>query len=269
MRLRSFPPSRWLRAALLACGLALALPVLADEYADVQKLQRDGKTAEALERADKYIEAHPGDPQMRFIKANLLSASQRAGEAEQLLRQMTRDTPELAEPWNNLAVLHAAQGDLDQALEELKTALRLNPAYATALENLGDVQVRLATLAYQRAHQLDGNNQRLPPKIEALSHALAAPVSAVSSPTAAASSPAAASAAASSPASAVSSPAAAASSPTAAASAPASVASSPAAPASAPVSAASSPASAPQPAGGDQWNWSRGSPESAGSVPTR
>lgn len=162
------PRCRYLPALLLAWGLALALPAWADEYAEVQKLQTAGQTAQALARADKYLATNPGDPQMRFIKANLLSASQRADEAEQLLVQLTRENPELAEPWNNLAVLYAARGQLDQALAGLQTALRLNPGYATALENLGDVQVRLAAQAYQRAQRADSSNKRLSPKIQAL-----------------------------------------------------------------------------------------------------
>jgi tetratricopeptide (TPR) repeat protein len=165
---------RRLSAALLACGVWLAQPARADEYAEVQRLQQDGDSAGALARADAYIAANPGDPQMRFIKANLLAASQRADEAEQLLLQMTRETPELAEPWNNLAVLHAARGRLDEALAELQTALRLNPGYATALENLGDVHARLAAQSWQRAHRLDGGNKRLPAKIDALRGALEA-----------------------------------------------------------------------------------------------
>ncbi|MDR1967816.1 MAG: tetratricopeptide repeat protein [Burkholderiaceae bacterium] len=167
---RFAPPARAPRwfAVLLSCGLWLAQPAFASEYTEVQSLQSAGKTAEALQRADGYIASHPDDPQMRFIKANLLAASQRTNEAEQLLLQMTRETPELAEPWNNLAALHAAKGQLDQALQELQTALRLKPGYATALENLGDVQTRLAQQAYQRARQLDAGNTRLSAKIEAL-----------------------------------------------------------------------------------------------------
>ena len=160
------------RAALLACALWLAAPAWADEYAEVQRLQRAGQTSEALARADKYIAAKPRDPQMRFIKAGILSASGRQAEAETLLTQLTRDYPELAEPWNNLAVLHAAKGQLDEALQELQSALRLNPDYATALENLGDVQLRLALRAYERARKLDAANPRLAPKIEALRGAL-------------------------------------------------------------------------------------------------
>jgi tetratricopeptide (TPR) repeat protein len=167
-------PVRRLAPALLACGLWLAQPARADEYAEVNQLHHAGQTSAALARADKYIAAHPADPQMRFIKAGLLSASQRTDEAEQLLTQLTREAPELPEPWNNLAVLHAARGQLDTALAELHTALRLNPDYATALENLGDVQLQLAAQAYQRARRLDAANPRLQPKIEAVRGAFTA-----------------------------------------------------------------------------------------------
>ena len=178
-------------AAVLAGTLCLALPALADEYAEVQRLQRAGQTSEALARADKYIKAHPNDPQMRFIKATILGHGQQTEEAEQMLTQLTRENPELAEPWNNLAVLHAAKGQLDRAQEELQTALRINPNYATALENLGDVQVRLASQAYQRARQLDSGNRRLAPKIEALRSALgpASAATAATAPATAASKP--------------------------------------------------------------------------------
>lgn len=160
---RLFP----LPALLLACTL-LATTARADDYSDVQRLHDSGQTAAALEQADRYIAEHPRDPQMRFIKANLLSSTGRDDEAQAMLLQLTRDYPELAEPWNNLAVLYAARGRLGEAREALETALRIEPGYATALENLGDVQAREALQSYQRAQQLDAANPRLAPRIEAL-----------------------------------------------------------------------------------------------------
>lgn len=157
---------------LLCIGLVMAGAAQADEYTEVQKLQQSGQTAAALTRADKYIAANPRDPQMRFIKSGLLSADGKAAEAEELLVNLTRDYPELPEPWNNLAVLYAGQGQLDKAEQALASALRINPAYATALENLGDVRVRQATAAYQRARQLDARNGRLAPKIDGLQRVL-------------------------------------------------------------------------------------------------
>ena len=174
MPLRPIPRlSRHLAALLLtACALGAGAARAADDYAEVQRLQGAGQTQEALDLADKYIAAHPRDPQMRFIKANLLSADGRAPEAEQVLLQLTRDYPELAEPWNNLAVLHAGQGRLDQAEQDLQAALRIQPDYATALENLGDVRLRQALRAYERARQLDAANPRLAPRIESLRRTL-------------------------------------------------------------------------------------------------
>ena len=175
----TLPPFLSLRGRRLACqtllGATLALTsawAVADEYTEVQKLQQGGQTAAALARADKYIVANPRDPQMRFIKSGLLSTDGKKAEAEELLTTLTRDYPELPEPWNNLAVLYASQGQLDKAEQALASALRINPAYATALENLGDVRVRQAAEAYRRARQLDARNARLAPKIDNLQRVL-------------------------------------------------------------------------------------------------
>ena len=155
-------------ALLLACLLWASPARAADDYTQVQQLQASGQTADALAAADRYIAAHPRDPQMRFIKANVLSRSGQAAEAQQMLLQLTRDYPELAEPWNNLAVLYAAGGHLAQAREALQNALRVQPDYATALANLGDVQAREALQSFERARQVKADDPQLPAKIEAL-----------------------------------------------------------------------------------------------------
>lgn len=166
------PPARLhhaLAALLLAaCTLGAGAARAANDYAEVQRLQGAGQTQQALEQADKYIAAHPRDPQMRFIKANVLGQTGQTEQAQALLQQLTRDYPELAEPWNNLAVLYAGRGQLGQAREALQNALRIQPDYATALENLGDVQAREALQSLQRARQHGAGDPRLPAKIEAL-----------------------------------------------------------------------------------------------------
>ena len=167
----STSPRRVMARLLLLLGALLAGSgaVLADEYTEVQRLQRGGQTSAALARADQYIAANPRDPQMRFVKANVLTAAGRSADAEELLQQLTRDYPELPEPWNNLAVLYASRGQLDKADEALQTALRINPAYATALENLGDLRLRQAVEAYQRARQVDSSaGTRLATRIDTL-----------------------------------------------------------------------------------------------------
>ncbi|MDO9451551.1 MAG: tetratricopeptide repeat protein, partial [Stagnimonas sp.] len=63
------------------------------------------------------------------------------------------------EPYNNLAVLYAQQGDYEKARDALEAALATHPAYATAHENLGDIYAALAGAAYNRASMLDQGNQ--------------------------------------------------------------------------------------------------------------
>jgi tetratricopeptide (TPR) repeat protein len=144
-----------------------------DAYAPVEQLLNTGQPGQALQKADDYIAAHPNDPQMRFIRARALQAAGRMDEAEAALTQLTSDSPELAEPWNNLAVLYAARGQLDEARSALQSALRVDPNYATALENLGDIDIRLAMRHYQQARTADpGAGARLSTKIDAAQHVI-------------------------------------------------------------------------------------------------
>jgi tetratricopeptide (TPR) repeat protein len=71
----------------------------------------------------------------------------------------------LPEPYNNLAVLYASQGQYDNARAALEMAIRTNPSYATAHENLGDVYAKLASQAYSKALQLDSSNTGVQPKL--------------------------------------------------------------------------------------------------------
>ncbi|MES2999618.1 MAG: tetratricopeptide repeat protein [Pseudomonadota bacterium] len=161
-------PSLLLRAlclTALAAAMAAPLAAFADDYADVTQLMRSGKPAEAMARADQYLAAKPRDPQMRFLKAVLLSESGKPAEAIAAYTSITQEYPELPEPYNNLAVLYAAQSEFDKAREALETAVRANPSYATAHENLGDVYARLAGRSYVRAVQLAPANQSIPRKI--------------------------------------------------------------------------------------------------------
>ena len=64
----------------------------------------------------------------------------------------------MPEPYNNLAVLYASQGQYDKARKSLEMAIRTHPSYAIAHENLGDVYAKMASEAYDKALQLDRGN---------------------------------------------------------------------------------------------------------------
>jgi len=137
----------------------------ADEHAEVNRLLRAGQMSEALSKADAFLAGKPRDPQMRFLKGVIQTETGKTGDAIGTFTKLTEDYPELPEPYNNLAVLYASQSQFDKARAALEMAIRTNPSYATAHENLGDVYAKLASQAYSKALQLDSGNAAVPPKL--------------------------------------------------------------------------------------------------------
>lgn len=146
--------TRLSRFALLCLLSLTAAPLAADELSDAQALLKRGDAAGALRKLEPRIAARPQDAQARFLKGVVLSELKRDEEAKQVFRELTIEFPELPEPYNNLAVLYAASGDFDNARQALEAAVRVNPKYATAYENLGDIYAELARGAYDRAATL-------------------------------------------------------------------------------------------------------------------
>jgi len=139
--------------AALCCALFTAVAAAqADTAPEIERAYRSGDREAALHRLEQAITASPRDAQLRFLKGVLLAESGRSAEAAEVYFRLTQEYPELPEPYNNLAVLQAQQGQLEQAREALETALRNDPSYSTAHENLGDVYVRLALREYGRAN---------------------------------------------------------------------------------------------------------------------
>ena len=148
--------------------LTATLPASADDLADVGRLMRAGQSGEALARVDAFLAKNPRDMQMRFIKGVVLTEQGKTADAITIFTKLTEDHPDLPEPYNNLAVLFAASGQYDKARVALDMAIRTNPSYATAYENLGDVHAKLASQAYDKALQLDSGNSNAKSKLTLL-----------------------------------------------------------------------------------------------------
>jgi tetratricopeptide (TPR) repeat protein len=133
--------------------------------AEVHRLHYSGQSAAALQKADAYLANRPNDVPMRFMKGVILADQRRGAEAIQIFQKLVDDYPDLPEPYNNLAALYAAGGDYGRARVTLEEAVRANPGYAIAHENLGDVYAALASQSYARARQLDPSNAALDTKL--------------------------------------------------------------------------------------------------------
>src|ERR1035437_9911979 len=154
------PMPKITRIALLLASLLFATHVSAqsDDYQEAAKLFRAGQHAQALERVDGFLKANPKDARARFLRGLIFTEQNKPADAIKIFTGLTEDYPELPEPYNNLAVLYASQGQYDKARQSLEQSIRTHPAYATAYENLGDVYSKLASQAYDKALQLDSAN---------------------------------------------------------------------------------------------------------------
>jgi tetratricopeptide (TPR) repeat protein len=143
------------RATLGALLVCFSLVSSADDIQDANKLLKHGQHAQALTKVDAILLVQPKDMQARFLKGIILSEQGQTDEAVNIFIALNKDFPELPEPYNNLAVIYAGQGQYEKAKVALEMALRTHPSYATAHENLGDIYAKMASQAYDRALQLD------------------------------------------------------------------------------------------------------------------
>jgi tetratricopeptide (TPR) repeat protein len=154
-------------------GLGHAAPSLQDATASFKK----GNQTAALEQINGYLAGKPKDAQGRFLKGLILTELSRTSEAIETFSDLTDEFPELPEPYNNLAVLYANQGQFERAKNSLEMAIRTHPAYATAHENLGDIYAKMASMAYNKALQLDKSNASAQTKLSLVKELFGAPAS--------------------------------------------------------------------------------------------
>ena len=146
-------------AALLCFAAAAAASGEALERA--LSLAAEARYAEAREALDPILEREPRHPRARLLDGVLKARTGRVSDAINVFNALLRDHPDMFEPYNNLAVLYAVQGRLDEARETLLAALEHQPA-AVVYANLGDVYADLARRAYLRARALEPGGEARP-----------------------------------------------------------------------------------------------------------
>jgi tetratricopeptide (TPR) repeat protein len=158
-------PRRLLASVFVALALGIG-QASADELTEAQALIKQGQLAQAAQRIDAFLAKQPRDARARFLRGIVLTEQKRIPDAIKVFTALTEEFPELPEPYNNLAVIFAAQGQFERARQMLEMAIRTHPSYATAHENLGDIYAKMASEAYDRALQLDRGNVALKAKLE-------------------------------------------------------------------------------------------------------
>jgi tetratricopeptide (TPR) repeat protein len=137
----------------------------ADDFKSIMQLIEKGEKEKAAQQIDQYLKANPNDPQVIFIKGVVKAELGKYNEAIQAFTYLTEKHPSLPEPFNNLAVLYAELGDYDKAQKALESAIKTHPSYSTAHVNLGDLYTKRATVAYNKALEIDKTNVQAKTKL--------------------------------------------------------------------------------------------------------
>ena len=179
------------RLLLVAAAASFGTAGFAATPVETAQSQLAGNDAQgALKTLDAYLKSAPQDAEARFTRGLVLVKLNKTDDALKAFSDLTRDYPQLPEPYNNLAVLYAQQGDYEKARDALEAALATHPAYATAHENLGDIYAALAGAAYNRALMLDKENPAVKYKLDLVNQLDTGLTSAPVRPTAVAAAPA-------------------------------------------------------------------------------
>ena len=147
----------WLRRAAIACGVLgpmVCTGALADgPVDDALSLVAQERHAEARKAIEDMLARNPDAPGVRLLQGVLHAREGNLVEAVAIFEGLRNDHPTMFEAHNNLAVLYAKLGRLDDARKALVGALEMRPD-AVIYANLGDVYMKLAERAYERAHEI-------------------------------------------------------------------------------------------------------------------
>lgn len=120
-----------------------------------------------LEAAENFIDSvlseNPGDAQMKFLRAAVLAATDRADQAEAIYRELLAENPESEAVWRTLYVLLNREGRFEEgraalgdALEALPQSPNLQWAMAGELEREGDIEGAIAI--YETLYEQNSNS---------------------------------------------------------------------------------------------------------------
>ena len=149
----------WIKRLLLAFGTTtvtlLSTPALSDDALErAISLASETRYPEARLLLDPLLEDERPSPHARLLDGILHVYEGSREEATVIFVGLARDFPDLFEAHNNLAVLHAEDGRLDEARATLLSILERRPE-AVGYRNLGDIYVQLARRAYARGRELE------------------------------------------------------------------------------------------------------------------
>ena len=162
---------RYLRFGFIGLLFAVLSLVQAQEALDLDAIQRlaaSGSRNQAIDALNKRIGANPEDVEATFLKGLLLLQQGNKNGAREVFLDISRRFPRLPEAYNNLAAIHAADGEYELARQTLLSAIANTPDYAPVRANLGDLYIKMAMDAYREALKLNPSDSATQSRLKVL-----------------------------------------------------------------------------------------------------
>lgn len=167
-----------MEATLPIAYLILLLVLLAAAgWAVVRQVLKTQRVETALARLEKKFKDERGTVQEYYELGSIYADKQLFAQAvilyQKALKGLDAEEEDLGPVHNALGFAYFAQEQYDIAIREYKAALKLNPEYVTALNNLGHVYERKKLTAqaletYEQALKCEPNNAIAKRRAEAL-----------------------------------------------------------------------------------------------------
>lgn len=148
-------PLAWVMALGLASGHALG----SSPAEGIRQALVSGQLEQAAKLVLQEKQRQPQDTEIRFLEGVIQAQQGQTDKAIETFRKLVESSPGLVEAHNNLGVLYASKGRLEDARKALEAGMLANASYAALHRNLADVQSQLVKQTYAKALQVDSKSR--------------------------------------------------------------------------------------------------------------
>lgn len=137
-------------------------------YQAAESLATNGNPEMALRQLEARLASAPDDRKAAYLKGLIMMQMGKGEDAERWFRMMQSNFPDMAQPYNALAVIYDSRGDLGAARDMLETLLKQQPEQHNARVNLGNIYLKLARREFEKALKDKPDNAMIRRKLKAI-----------------------------------------------------------------------------------------------------
>ena len=153
-------------AVAFAAGKALSQTP--SPQVEVRSLMQAGKLPEASKEIARQLQRPDPEPGMQLLQCVVQAQQKQTDKAIACLSTLVKQRPDMLEAYNNLGVLHASQGQHEEAKRWFTLGMQRQPTLWTLHQNLQSLQADMSRKAYARALQNELPLKDAPPKLALL-----------------------------------------------------------------------------------------------------